>query len=57
MSERDKNMREKIETVVLRFIENFEVNFDRGSFAILSHTVKITGERPGRRGLGRWWDN
>ena len=50
-------MREKIESAVLRSLESFEEDFERGSFEIRfrNHTVKMTGEQPGRRGLGRGW--
>ena len=32
---RGKKMSEKIESAVLRSLENFEVDFERGSFALI----------------------
>ena len=51
-------MREKIESAVLRSLERFEEDFERGSVAfwIRNHAVKMTGEWLGRRGMGRELD-
>ena len=52
---RRKNMRDKIESAVLRSLESFEEDFEKGSVALLirNHAVKITGARLEKRGLGR----
>ena len=48
-------MREKIESAVLRSLESFEEDFERGSvvFWIRNHAIKMNGDRLGRRRLAR----